>query len=116
MTRRILLFFLCTGFWLGAEAYALTAQEIVLLKRHGVSETTIQMMLASEIAAHQAAAAGEDTTIRTIQRPGGGKAIVYSTGSQRHEAHQAEERRKEDRAWEMLRQIIVDNRTDQNTE
>lgn len=93
------------------EARALTAEEVVLLKQNGVSEETIQRMLASEQAASRTEAHGERAGIRTIERPGGRKAIVYSTGSGDHAARQAAERLKEARAWEMLRHLIVDTRS-----
>jgi hypothetical protein len=46
--------------------------------------------------------------IQTITRSGGQSAIVYSTGSADPYAHDAEERSKEQQAWEMLRNIILD--------
>jgi hypothetical protein len=111
MTRFIALVWLLTIACPTGTALALTAQEIILLKQHGVSEETIQMMLASENEARRAAAAGEPAGIRTIARPGGKKAIVYTTGTGHHAAHQEKERIKEAHAWEMLRQLIVDTRS-----
>ncbi|GAB6907181.1 exported hypothetical protein [Desulfosarcina cetonica] len=108
--------FLCGGIiclWLGMPfvAHALTAQEILLLKQNGVSEKTIQMMLQSEIAAARAQTATEQAMgTRTITRPNGQPAIVYSTGNASHETATERERHKEQQAWEMLRHIIVDTR------
>jgi hypothetical protein len=96
--------------FLPACALALTAEEILLLKQNGVSEKTIQMMLQSEIEAQRQCTKDEGMGIRTIIRPGGQPAIVYSTGSDDHQRRKAEERLKEARAWEMLRHIIVDTR------
>ena len=112
MTRTIALILLFTGISVAIEAHALTAEEIVLLKRNGVSDETIQMMLASERAAHGSGEAETSAGIRTITRPDGKTAIVYTTGKGRHADHQEAERIKEQQAWEMLRRIIVDTRRD----
>lgn len=100
--------------WLGCcvpdPAHALTAQEVLLLKQNGVSDQTIQMMLQSEIAASRNAAAGQEMGVKTITRPNGKTAIVYSTGNGDRRERDAEERLKEERAWEMLRHIVVDTR------
>lgn len=100
--------------WLGCcapdPAHALTAQEVLLLKQNGVSDQTIQMMLQSEIAANRNAAAGQEMGVKTITRPNGKPAIVYSTGNGDRRERDAEERLKEERAWEMLRHIVVDTR------
>jgi len=98
------------GVWLPGSAHALTTEEILLLKQNGVSEYTIQLMLQSEITAAQNAAAGKEMGLKTITRPNGQPAIVYSTGSGDPKPREAEERLKEERAWEMLRGIIVDAR------
>jgi hypothetical protein len=91
---------------------ALTAEEILLLKKNGVSETTIQMMLKSEILVESRCRKDPQETmgVKTIRRPDGRAAIVYSTGRGDHGAKDAEERLKEERAWEMLRNLIVDTR------
>lgn len=110
MNIRILLALFCLVWVLPAASAALTVEEILLLKQNGVSETTIQMMLQSEIEAQRQSANGDPMGIKTITRPNGQPAIVYSTGSEDHDRWQAEERLKEDRAWEMLRHIIIDTR------
>ncbi|WP_372677009.1 hypothetical protein [Desulfosarcina sp.] len=110
ITRMLII---CGLVWLvPAPSGALTVEEILLLKRNGVSEETIQMMLQNEIHVHslQTGAAGPAMDIQTITRPDGRPAIVYSTGSGDHDAREAEERLKEQRAWKMLRHIIVDTR------
>jgi hypothetical protein len=111
--QSIAIFVFC-GIVLGmpAASAALTAEEILLLKENGVSETTIQMMLESEIRAQsQGHATPQETMgVKTIRRPDGRKAIVYTTGRGNRDDRDAEERLKEERAWEMLRHIIVDTR------
>jgi len=102
------------GLFLGmpAASAALTAEEILLLKENGVSETTIQMMLESEILAESQGHTNPQETmgVKTIRRPDGRTAIVYTTGRQNRYDGDAEERLKEERAWEMLRHLIVDTR------
>ncbi len=102
----------CLGWLVPTPSGALTVEEILLLKQNGVSEETIQMMLQNEIQARslQNSAAGQTMGIRTITRPNGRSAVVYSTGSGDQDARDAEERLKEEQAWEMLRHIIVDTR------
>jgi hypothetical protein len=108
----IIIIICCLGWLVPAPSGALTVEEILLLKQNGVSEETIQMMLQSEIQAHslQNSAADQTMGIQSITRPDGGSAIVYSTGSGDQGARNAEERLKEEQAWEMLRHIIVDTR------
>ena len=100
--------------WWGTPAttHALTAEEILLLKQNGVSEATIQMMLQSEMQARADDAAARDAMgVKTITRPGGQPAIVYSTGRGDNAYRDAEASLQEERAWEMLRNLIVDTRT-----
>jgi hypothetical protein len=90
-----------------ALSQALTVKEILQLKQRGISDRTIQMMLQSESRAKRSAAS-QKMGVKTITRPDGRTAIVYSTGSDAQDVHSREERLKEKRAWEMLRNIIVD--------
>ncbi len=104
---------LCCLWWvIPAASEALTANEILQLKQNGVSEETIQMMLESEMQAQsqKGSSEGETMGIKTITRPGGQPAIVYSTGSGGHDVRDADEILKEEQAWEMLRHVIVDTR------
>jgi hypothetical protein len=110
MKLKIIGVVICLGWILPLSALALTPDEIILLKQNGVSEKTIQMMLQSEIEAQRQNARKDQMGVKTIIRPGGQPAIIYSTGSDDHDRHRAEERLKEERAWEMLRHIIVDTR------
>lgn len=110
MNLKIVCLAICAGWLLPTPALALSVEEILLLKQNGVSEQTIQMMLQSEIEAQRRCAKDNQMGIKTIIRPGGQPAIVYSTGGDDHRRHKAEERLKEERAWEMLRHIIIDTR------
>lgn len=99
----------CLFLGLSTYSHALTVEEILLLKQNGVSEPTIQAMIASEIQAEANRAAQKSIGVRTIMRAGGQPAIVYSTGGGGDNYH-PEERLREERAWEMLRRLIVDVR------
>jgi len=95
---------------------ALTAEEVRLLQQNGVSEKTIQMMLESE---KRAQLPHEDAPqpgagVTAIRRPDGRQAIVYSTGRPGQDGRDAEARLKEERAWEMLRHLIIDARSTEN--
>lgn len=108
-TRTMLAFFFLVG-GLPAIAPALTVDEVLLLKENGVSEKTIQRMIESETRASAAKTKAPPLGIGTIVRPDGHPAIIYSTGSSDKESFNAEERRKEEQAWKMLRRLIVDTR------
>ena len=101
---------------LPSSSAALTAEEIRLLQQNGISETTIQMMLESEKRAQslQHPTGQPRMGVTTITRPDGRKAIVYSTGRIDPDNHDAQERLKEERAWEMLRNLIIDTRPVEN--
>ena len=116
MKLRIMFIVCCLWGALPTGSNALTVEEILLLKQNGVSEKTIQMMLQSELQAQARHDRAEGGTmgVRTITRPGGQSAIVYSTGRGDHDVRNAEERLKEERAWEMLRHIIVDARVSES--
>ena len=108
---------LCCLWWVApTHSGALTMEEIMLLKQNGVSEQTIQRMLESEMQARPGNAAEEKMGVRTITRPDGQSAIVYSTGSGNQDGRDAEERLKEKQAWEMLPNIIVDTRVSDDRE
>ncbi|MGA6924546.1 MAG: hypothetical protein WBY88_02625 [Desulfosarcina sp.] len=110
MKIRSILAAICLCMSLPAYVNALTVEEILLLKQNGVSEQTIRLMIASEMQAEQNRAAESEMGVRTIMRPGGQPAIVYSTGSSGADTRNPEERLREERAWDMLRHIIVDAR------
>ncbi len=103
----------CCLWWAApVEAAALTAEQIVWLKQNGVSEATIQRMCQSEVQGGSAAPDTDRFGVNPIVQPDGKRAIVYSTGDagRTDEGVDTEARLKEERAWEMLRYIIVDTR------
>ncbi|MHB8770920.1 MAG: hypothetical protein ACYC7J_07990 [Syntrophales bacterium] len=89
-------------------AAALTPEQVIALKNAGVSEQTIQMMIRQE----QDAAAGSPTDFagrKEIRDKDGKPVVVYSTGRPAATGRTAEEQQTE-RAWEMLKNIIIDTR------
>lgn len=81
-------------------SYAITPEQIIELKKAGVSDETIQIMLEQE---------KEGT--RVIKDEQGNVYIIYSTGkSVRKEKADIREEEKMKRAWKMLENIIIDKR------
>ena len=81
-------------------SYAITPKQIVELKKAGVSDETIQMMLEQE---------KEGT--RVIKDEQGNVYIIYSTGeSMQKDRADINEEEKVKRAWKMLENIIIDRR------
>ena len=68
------------------------------------------MMIQSEMRAQELSGTGQPLGTEMIERPNGQPAIVYSTGSGDRTDQNDAQRLQEERAWEMLRHIIVDNR------
>lgn len=81
-------------------SYAITPEQIIELKKAGVSDETIQIMLEQE---------KEGT--RVINDGQGNVYIIYSTGkSVRKGRADIKEEEKIERAWKMLENIIIDKR------
>lgn len=87
-----------------APALALTPDEVIRLKKAGVSDATIQRMLEQEKAGGASSGPVSDE----------GGAVVYSAGQdqqgerQRNKAH---ERWKEKKSMDALKGVIIDQRT-----
>jgi hypothetical protein len=90
--------------WGTADAFALTAEEVIRLKQAGVSDATIQKMLEQEKAG---GGAGQGPVSETKDE------IRYQAGQnvqadmQRNREH---ERWKEEKSMEALKGIIIDQR------
>ena len=81
-------------------SYAITPEQVIELKKAGVSDETIQIMLEQE---------KEGT--RVIDDGQGNVYIIYSTGkSVRKGRADIKEEEKIERAWKMLENIIIDRR------
>lgn len=86
---------------------ALTAGQVLELKKAGVEDETIRMMMAQEA---QAKGQPEAMGVREIRDREGNTVIRYSVGEGNSAAARAEEARKVEKAWEMLRNLRIDNR------
>ncbi len=87
--------------------FALTPQEVIELKKAGVSDQTIQIMLKQEEGKDPYATMGT----REVQDKDGNTVIIYTTGSSSTSAADEEEKKNVERAWQMLNNIIIDKRT-----
>lgn len=86
--------------------FALTPQQVIDLKKAGVSDKTIQMMIMQEEAKDPYATIGT----REVKDKDGNTVIIYTTGSGTSSNTDDEEKKNVDRAWDMLNNIIIDNR------
>lgn len=91
-----------------AAVFALTAQEVLALKKAGVGEDTIRMMIQQEKDGKRPAP-GNAMGRREIRDSQGDVSIEYSTGQSAPSAG-PDTQQQVDKAWEMLRHLIVDTR------
>lgn len=85
-----------------ASCFALTPQQVIALKKAGVSDQTIQMMLKQEEGKDPYATIGT----REVKDKNGNTVIIYTTGEHTNSADD-EERKNVERAWEMLNNITI---------
>ena len=90
-------------------SYALTPEQVLQLQKAGVEEKTIQLMIEQEIAAG-ASDPYEKMGTREIKDQDGNTVVIYSTGRPSGGNSDQDEQEKVNRAWEMLRNIIIDAR------
>jgi len=99
-------------FLLGAlppVSLALTPEQVIALKKAGVSEETIRLMIGQEREAKQANS--YDTFGREEIKDGrGNTVIIYSTGRGASQNYDREEKEETDKAWKMLQNMIIDGR------
>ncbi|MGV8058470.1 MAG: hypothetical protein AB2L12_10665 [Smithellaceae bacterium] len=88
------------------SAFALTPQQVIDLKKAGVSDQTIQIMIKQEEAKDPYATIGT----REVKDKDGNTVIIYTTGASGSSAADDEEKKNVERAWEMLNNIIIDKR------
>lgn len=85
------------------SVFALTPQQVIGLKKAGVSDRTIQMMIRQE--------EGKDpyTTIgtREVKDKNGNAVIIYTTGDSTGSTADDEEKKNVERAWQMLNNMII---------
>lgn len=98
----IILIFLCSMF-LTVSGFALTPQQIIELKKAGVSERTIQMMIMQEEGKDPYSTIGT----REVKDKDGNTVIVYSNGENSNSIADDEEKKNMERAWQMLNNMII---------
>ena len=98
---------------------ALTVDEIVKLKKAGVSDETIQMMIRLEQEKSGETNSSSPDPYKTIgtwevKDPDGREATIYTTGTGKDKEEEDQERveeEKRERAWEMLKNLVIDGRS-----
>ena len=92
-------------------AFALTVEEVIQLKKEGVSDETIQLMIQHEMQRDKLSEPETKMGVRRVEEPDGRSATVFSTGpSRRRDDCEMSEREKRERAWDMLDNVIIDTR------
>ncbi|KIX15230.1 hypothetical protein [Dethiosulfatarculus sandiegensis] len=94
---------LCVLFLVALPAWSLTPDEVIRLKKAGVSDEVIQKMLEQE----KAGVATQGPMTETEDE------VVYRAGSQTPEEieeNRRREREKEDKSMEVLKGVIIDTR------
>jgi len=97
---------------LGASsAVALTAEEVIKLKKAGVSDETIRLMIEQERAG-KPTDPSDRIGVREVKDADGNASVVYSTGAPAAAAQGDSEQEKVDKAWKMLQNqnVIIDDR------
>jgi hypothetical protein len=96
---------------LASWAWALTTDEVIKLKKAGVSEKTIQTMIEQERSGQQGNPADQIGT-REVKDAEGNTSVIYSTGAPTAPTQNQSEQQKVEEAWKMLQNqnMIIDNR------
>jgi hypothetical protein len=106
MKTRILLSAALLSLFLSAPALALTAQEVIDLKKAGVSDRIIQIMLQQAKEAEGGNPADRIGT-REVKDKEGNTVILYSTGSSTVED---DEKEQVENAWKMLQNMVIEKK------
>ena len=97
--------------FMSATAFALTVEEVIQLKKEGVSDETIQLMIQHEMQRDRLSEVETEMGVSRVEGPEGRSATVYSTGPPRNrDDWEMSEREKRERAWDMLDNVIIDTR------
>jgi hypothetical protein len=112
MTRFVLVILgtFCVSFAI-SNTWALTPEQVISLKNAGVSDQTIQLMIRQE----QEAIAGSPADSpgrKEIKDKDDKTVIIYSTG-RRTGNNRSKEEQQTEKAWEMLNNLIINNRKSQ---
>ena len=107
-----LLFVMTVIFFLPRVSFSLTVEEVIKLKKAGVSDETIQLMIQQETVSKKADDPYKNIGVRKVTEPDGRSSTVYSTGEidDRENYEEESEREKREKAWDMLDNLIIDGR------
>jgi len=91
--------------------YALTTEEVIKLKKTGVSDETIRTMIEQERAAKERNPS-DQIGVREVKDAEGNTSVIYSTGAPTAPTQGGSEQEKVEKAWKMLQNqnMIIDNR------
>ena len=92
-------------------AQALTTEEVIKLKKAGVSDETIRTMIEQERAAKDQNPS-DQIGVREVKDAEGNVSVNYSTGAPKPPSQGDSEQEKVEKAWKMLQNqnMIIDNR------
>lgn len=91
-----------------STARSLTVEEVLALKKAGIQDETIRIMMQQEKEGKR-----PDVEVmgkREIRDGRGNVSVEYSTGGKMSSDASANQQQQVDKAWEMLRHLIVDAR------
>jgi len=90
---------------------ALTTDEVIKLKKSGVSDETIRLMIEQERVGKQPNPS-DQIGVREAKDADGNTSVIYSTGAPSAPTQNESEQDKVDKAWKMLQNqnTIIDNR------
>jgi hypothetical protein len=114
MNRKTFLF--CMGFMLcfTADTMSLSLEDIIKLKEAGVSDETIQLLIAQEAELRERSLNPyREFGIREFQGAEGDQSTIYSTGQDIRDDEREERIEEEDRerSWDILDHLIIDERS-----
>jgi hypothetical protein len=92
-------------------AQALTTDEVIKLKKAGVSDETIRTMIEQEKAAAERNSS-DRMGVKEVKDAEGNTSVIYSTGAPTAPTQGGSEQEKVEKAWKMLQNqnMIIDNR------
>ncbi len=109
---RASLFIVTMIFFLPCVSFSLTVDEVIKLKKAGVSDETIQLMIQHKMMSEKLSDPYKNIGVRKVKEPDGSSATVYSTGEikDRGDYEEESERGKREKAWDMLDNLVIDGR------
>lgn len=98
--------------FLPQASFSLTVEEVIKLKKAGVGDETIQLMIQHEMLREKSSDPYKNIGVRKVKEPDGSSATIYSTGEidDREDYEEESEREKREKAWDMLHNIVIDSR------